>query len=124
MAKNYETDRNESNYAGKNHGESASRNCGKNSSKNSSGNSSRNSSKSSYGNKISDEYDSEKDRGSDRYYMIRKAGKARDGFSRLNTYKGTFTRKLPYNIPKRGDFFHVSDRNYLCKNAGLLCGAQ
>ena len=29
MAKNYETDRNESNYAGKNHGESASRNCGK-----------------------------------------------------------------------------------------------
>ena len=47
--------------------------------------------------------------------MIRKAGKARDGFSRLNTYKGTFTRKLPYNIPKRGDFFHVSDRNYLCK---------
>ena len=47
MAKNYETDRNESNYAGKNHGESASRNCGKNSSKNSSGNSSRNSSKSS-----------------------------------------------------------------------------
>lgn len=51
MAKNYETDRNESNYAGKNHGESASRN----------------SSKSSYGNKISDEYDSEKDRGSDRY---------------------------------------------------------
>ncbi len=32
-----------------------------------SGNSSRNSSKSSYGNKISDEYDSEKDRGSDRY---------------------------------------------------------
>ena len=42
MAKNYETDRNESNYAGKNHGESASRNCGKNSSKNSSGNSSRN----------------------------------------------------------------------------------
>ena len=109
MAKNYETDRNESNYAGKNHGESASRNCGKNSSKNSSGNSSRKSSKSSYGNKISDEYDSEKDR---------------DGFSRLNTYKGTFTRKLPYNIPKRGDFFHVSDRNYLCKNAGLLCGAQ
>jgi hypothetical protein len=56
--------------------------------------------------------------------MIRKAGKVRDGFSRLNTYKGTFTRKLPYNIPKRGDFFHVSDRNYLCKNAGLLCGAQ
>ena len=52
--------------------------------------------------------------------MIRKAGKARDGFSRLNTYKGTFTRKLPYNIPKRGDFFHVSDRNYLCKNAGLF----
>ena len=55
MAKNYETDRNESNYAGKNYGESDSRNCGKNSSK------------SSYGNKISDEYDSEKDRGSDRY---------------------------------------------------------
>ena len=67
MAKNYETDRNESNYAGKNYGESDSRNCGKNSSKNSLGNSSRNSSKSSYGNKISDEYDSEKDRGSDRY---------------------------------------------------------
>ena len=41
---NYETDRNESNYAGKNHGESASRNCPeKTSSKNSSGNSSRNS---------------------------------------------------------------------------------
>ena len=53
MAKNYETDRNESNYAGKNHGESASRNCGKNSSKNNSGNSSRNSSKSSYGNFVS-----------------------------------------------------------------------
>ena len=30
MAKNYETDRNESNYAGKNYGESDSRNCGKN----------------------------------------------------------------------------------------------
>lgn len=29
MAKNYETDRNESNYAGKNYGESDSRNCGK-----------------------------------------------------------------------------------------------
>ena len=59
MAKNYETDRNESNYAGKNYGESDSRNCGKNSSKNSYGN--------SYGNKTSDEYDSEKDRESDRY---------------------------------------------------------
>lgn len=63
MAKNYETDRNESNYAGKNYGESDSRNCGKNSSRNSS----KNSSKNSYGNKTSDEYDSEKDRESDRY---------------------------------------------------------
>ena len=59
MAKNYETDRNESNYAGKNRRESDSVNCGKNSSKNSYGN--------SYGNKTSDEYDSEKGRGSDRY---------------------------------------------------------
>lgn len=71
MAKNYETDRNESNYAGKNYGESDFRNCGKNSSKNSSRNCGKNSSKNSYGNsygnKTSDEYDSEKDRESDRY---------------------------------------------------------
>ena len=63
MAKNYETDRNESNYAGKNYGESDSRNCGKNSSKNKSKNSYGN----SYGNKTSDEYESEKNRESDRY---------------------------------------------------------
>ena len=63
MAKNYETDRNESNYAGKNYGESDSRNCGKNSSKNKSKNSYGN----SYGNKTSDEYESEKNSESDRY---------------------------------------------------------
>ena len=64
MAKNYETNRNESNCAGKNFGESDSRNCGKNSSKNKSKNSYGN----SYGNKTSDEYESEKNSESDRYW--------------------------------------------------------